>query len=271
MFDAASVRGYYIDFRAKTTSPLAATPERLIPAGLAQLALGWWERRLAGDTRAADEFRRICGLLEKRAERKDGKLLWPYDVFVSKYPTFWPPYSSMAQGQAASVFARAYLASGDAHDAELAQQAIRPIVEARSPLVTVTPDGPVPEESPGTPASHILNGWIYALWGLRDVELALGDPAAASLHELSLSCLRRMIDRYDVGWWTRYSLYPHKLVDLAKPFYHRLHADQTDVLYRLTGFAEFGDASRRWRSYDTPLNRARAVAHKVAFVATGYG
>src|SRR5207253_1755720 len=130
------------------------------------------------------------------------------------------------------------------------QRAIRSIVEEDSPLVAATPAGPVPEESPGDPPSLILNGWIYALWGLRDVELGLGSVEAAEMYSRSLDCLRQTIHRYDVGWWTRYSLYPHKIVDLAKPFYHRLHVDQADVLHRHTGFPEFEDAASRWRTYD---------------------
>ena len=268
--DESSVRGYYIDFRAKTISPSSRRPEQLLPAGLAQLALGWWERILAGEAHATDEFRRTCALLEQRADRRDGQLLWAYDGTVRKYPLAWPPYSGLAQAQAASVFVRAYTLSGDARDADLAQRAIRSLTDLDSDLVATTSAGPILEESPGEPTSHILNGWIYALWGLRDVELALGSAEAASMYEASLSCLRGMLDCYDVGWWTKYSLYPHKLPDLAKPFYHRLHADQAEILYRLTGHTEFGDAARRWRSYDTSVNWARAIAQKSLFVSTGY-
>jgi hypothetical protein len=79
-----------------------------------------------------------------------------------------------------------------------------------------------------------------------------------------------MLDQYDVGWWTRYSLYPHLLPDLAKPFYHRLHIDQVEVLYRLTGFEEFRSAARRWRGYDNHVYRIAAIAQKAMFVATRY-
>ena len=43
-----------------------------------------------------------------------------------------------------------------------------------------------------------------------------------------------------------------------------------EILYRLTGHPEFGDAASRWRSYDTGLNCARAIAQKSLFVSTGY-
>jgi heparosan-N-sulfate-glucuronate 5-epimerase len=142
--------------------------------------------------------------------------------------------------------------SGDPAHAEIALAAVRPLLEPTIPhLVTSTPAGPVLEESPSDPPSHILNGWIYTLWGLWDVHVGLESREAGALFESSLEALRRMIGLYDVGWWSRYSLYPHRVPDLAKPFYHRLHADQCDVLFRLTGMQEFKDAARAWHRYDT--------------------
>src|SRR5262249_16228449 len=108
------------------------------------------------------------------------------------------------------------------------------------------------------------------LWGLWDVAVGLDDGPARAMYEASLACLRRKLDEYDVGWWTRYSLYPHRLADLAKPFYHRLHIDQVEVLFRLTGFEEFQAAGRRWRAYDTPLHRLASISQKALFVATRY-
>lgn len=270
-FDEHAVRGYFIDFRSKTTTADALVPERLFPADLAQLALGWWERALAGERDAAPEFMRLCGLLVEQAESRGDELWWAYPIGITKYRTPAPTYSAMAQAQAASVFVRAHLAGGDARFLESALAAVRPLlVDSGSGLVARTADGPVLEESPSSPPSHILNGWIYSLWGLWDVALGLEDDATRAVYEDSLSCLRRKLDEYDVGWWTRYSLYPHRLPDLAKPFYHRLHADQVEVLYRLTGFDAFRDAAQRWRKYDTPLNRVASVSQKALFVATRY-
>ena len=38
-----------------------------------------------------------------------------------------------------------------------------------------------------------------------------------------------------------------------------------EVHYRLTHIAEFGEAARRWESYDSRPARLAAVAHKVPF------
>jgi heparosan-N-sulfate-glucuronate 5-epimerase len=270
-FEKGIVRGYFIDFRAKTTSPNAGAPSRLFPADLAQLALGWWDRALAGEVGAPEAFERVCALLEASASVQGDAWRWSYPIGIRKYKIVAPVHSAMAQGQIASTFVRAYLAGGNPRHAEIALAAVRPLLDGGgSGLVSNTPAGPVLEEVGGSPPSHILNGWIYSLWGLWDVAVGLGDKGAQEMYQASLTCLRQMLDRYDVGWWTRYSLYPHRLPDLAKPFYHRLHTDQMDVLYRQTGFEEFGKAARRWRGYDTPLHRMAAIAQKTLFVATRY-
>jgi heparosan-N-sulfate-glucuronate 5-epimerase len=267
--DLQVVRGYFIDFRAKTNSPTAARPEALVPAGLAQLALGWWERHLAGDAGAMTAFLRVCGLLAASGVDGARELLWRYEMPVSKYDLAPPWYSALAQAQSASVFVRAHLASGEDRFAELARRSIAPVLPGSpSGLLASTLEGPVPEEAPTNPPSLILNGWIYALWGLWDVAVGLGDRASRQLLDESLDCLRRTLHRYDVGWWSRYSLYPHRLPDLAKPFYHRLHIDQLEVLHRLTGVAEFGETARRFAAYDTRTHRLRAVAQKLLFVGT---
>lgn len=267
--DVERVRGYFIDFRAKTTSVSAAQPELLVPAGLAQLALGWWERHLAGDAEARERFFAISEQLAARGRRDDDVLLWSYDMPLPKYGLAAPWHSALAQGQAASVFVRAHLESGSDRFAELAGAAIAPVLPpGQAGLLVSTADGPVPEEAPSTPPSLILNGWIYALWGLWDVATGLDSTVANQLYEESVACLTRTLPQYDVGWWSRYSLYPHPLPDLAKPFYHRLHIDQLDALYRLTGSDAFRAMSERFARYDTVLGRTRALTQKARFVAS---
>jgi hypothetical protein len=84
-FEQAVVRGYFTDFRAKTVSPEAESPSRLLPGDLAQLALGWWDRSLAGDCGAIERFHDICELLEKGAEIRENEWRWPYHIAAPKY------------------------------------------------------------------------------------------------------------------------------------------------------------------------------------------
>jgi len=259
LFDTRRVGDYFTDLRGKTTAPGAARPERLLPAALAQLGLGWWGRMQRGDESAAQPFEVVCDLLARSARDADDGLRWDYHVALPKYGIEPPWCSALAQGQIASVFVRAAIRSGRSAHAGLALAAARPLLSDDSDLVTITPDGPVLEEVPRQSRSHVLNGWIYALWGLWDVEVGLGDEQSGDRFRASVRALRAWIDRYDTGWWTRYSVLPGGADDLAKPFYHRLHVDQVEILNRLTGFAEFTAAAARWRGYDRPANLVRAV------------
>lgn len=250
-YAGSRVSGYYIDFRSKTRSHAASDTERLLPAALSQLALGWWERSMAGERRALDEFLRVCALLVDRALAVGTELRWPMGIAAPKYHMVPGACSALAQGQAASVLIRAYLATSDERYAEWAYCAVSPLLTERpSDLVSITPVGPVLEEAPTIPASHILNGWISALWGVRDVQLGLGDDRARRAFDAGVDALRVHLPAYDVGWWSRYSLYPHVLEDLAKPMYHRYHIDQLRVMHTLTGAPDFQETAARWASYD---------------------
>jgi hypothetical protein len=264
--NADAVRGYPVDYSAKTTSPGAAAAGTLLPGDLAQLGLGWWERHLAGDPAARAPFLRVCELLVDKGE--DGT--FAYDIALPKYGLAPGWLSALAQGQAASVLARAYVETGEERWAELATAAAAPLLDESSPLVVVTPEGPVLQEVPSEPASHVLNGWIAGLWGLWDINSATGDERAARAFGAGIDCLERRLDRYDTGWWTLYSLYPHRLRDLAKPIYHRFHVTQMRGMHRLTGSARFGAAADRWALYDTPGHRVRALGQKGLFAGSRF-
>ena len=260
--------GYYIDYRPKIASHLAHPEFALGAADTAQLALGWHERALLGDASAADEFIRLAGDLARSGEAASDALVWPYSVALPKYAAPIPWYSAMAQGQIASVFIRAFQHQADDRWADLARRALAHVL-APGPqgFLSETPDGLVLEEvCPTAAPSHILNGWIFALWGVRDVALGLGDDDANRVLAATTDCLVRTLPRYDTGRWSRYSLYPHPRTDLAKPFYHRLHITQLGVMHALTGIAEFSKVAQRWRSYDTRPAALVAIASKVPFV-----
>ena len=126
---------------------------------------------------------------------------------------------------------------------------------------------PALEEAPSRPASLILNGWIFALWGLFDVAIGLGDARARALFDESAAALEQTLPAYDTGGWSLYSLFPHPFADLAKPFYHRLHGDQLEVLGHLTGTPSFAAAAERFRGYEARrVRRAAVAANKMVFV-----
>jgi heparosan-N-sulfate-glucuronate 5-epimerase len=195
------VSGYYLDLRQKAAAQLRprVTGRGEInlpgPTATAQRALGLHERWLLGEEHVLDRFLDETRFMRARAQEDGEALLWPNDVDVPKYRQRGPLFSCMPQGQAASAFVRAYLATRDGLWAEAALAAVRPLVadHGRLGLVTDTAAGPVLEEATTDPPSHILNGWIFALWGLWDVAKALDDPGARSLFDESAKALSRML------------------------------------------------------------------------------
>ena len=167
----------------------------------------------------------------------------------------------MAQGQAASALVRAFLLTGEERFAESAERSALAVEHFgdREGLLARTSAGPIPQECPSDPPSHILNGWVYFVWGLSDVARALDSAAAHRFFDTCTETLRLRIRDYDVGWWSRYSLYPPIAPDLAKPFYHRIHIVQMQMLYRMTHMMEFNDVGSAWQNCFNLRNSARAV------------
>jgi heparosan-N-sulfate-glucuronate 5-epimerase len=273
--EPGGVRGYYIDLRPKAES-LRWPPEWWCRheeqeyIAVSQLGLGCFERFLAGEGDAwlTAACRTADYLLEQqqRGGPRDGSWLhlWAYPhTFVVR-----PPWvSAMAQGEAASLFVRLHRETGAERFAEAARRALRPLeVPSSAGGVRAELGGPFFEETPTDPPSFILNGAMFALWGCYDVGVGLGDADASRLFREGSAALAANLHRWDTGWWSRYDLYPHPTVNLANPFYHRLHIDQLRAMHLLTDEPAFAAAAARFEGYAASrAQRVRAYAGKVLF------
>ncbi len=272
--------GYYNDLRVElpTDDPVearrllqvfVADRERANHVTIAQLALGAWQMRSEDEawlTVFVEAAEWLAGALDDVGGLQY-LFAMPHTFEISP-----PWYSAMAQGEAASVFVRAALTLGDSAFADAAERAIQPLLSEESSIVAHTPEGPVLQEYPTQPPSHVLNGWMFALWGMYDVaklaeQAGRAAPEAERAFLEGTSALVRRVDLYDAGLgWSRYDLYPHRLTHVASPFYHRLHV----ALLRSTADLTGEDALRRkagdWEASagSLPL-RTAAVARKVAF------
>jgi hypothetical protein len=276
LVDRSRLRGYYIDFRPKVVGD-AGWPPPWLREGygyvkLAQLALGHFERYVADGDEASLEFARAaCRHLIRTQQPAgaDDEGGWRHDFpFTHRVELGIPWLSAMAQGQAASLLLRVHGETGEEELAEAALLATRPF---RLPVerggVTATIDGHLfAEEYPTVPASHVLNGGVFATWGVRDVAATLGDPDVVSLHEELRAGLAATAARFDTGTWSRYDLFPKPPVNVASSFYHQLHISQLEALHGLYGDEEFAAVGRRFVAYEQrPVLRAAAFTRKVVF------
>jgi len=171
----------------------------------------------------------------------------------------------MAQGQLASLLVRAAVLL---QRPELADEAVRAVRSLKDPalgLIVATPDGDVLQEYPATPPTHVLNGWIWALWGLYDV--GRSNPDAFAAFAQGCDTLAARIETYDMAsGWSRYDIYPHPVVNVASPFYHQLHIEQLRALHALSPHSEFARMADRWEAaFQRRTTRAVAVLRKVGF------
>jgi hypothetical protein len=112
----------------------------------------------------------------------------------------------------------------------------------------------------------VLSGAVFALWGLRDVGLALGDADLLRAFEEGVDVLAANIHRWDTGGWSRYDLYPHRVTNVASFAYHELHVTQLEAMNDLAPRPELHEAAERFGAYmASPARRARAFARKALF------
>ena len=269
-------RGYYIDFRFKAEEP-AWPPPWLGPlsgqlhVATIQWGLGAYERFLCGEGEewlaAALEAGEHLVSIQQRGGRQDGG--WRHFFPMPHTYRIDPPWiSAIAQGEGASLLARLHGETGEERFGEAAARALRPLetpVAAGGTLADL--DGaPFVEEYPTRPSSFVLNGAIFALWGYRDVGVALGDAATSARFEELATALAENLHRWDTGHWSRYDLYPHPVPNVASPAYHLLHIRQLEVLERLVPRPQFGAVKDRFQGYRaSALCRRRAMAQKIGF------
>jgi heparosan-N-sulfate-glucuronate 5-epimerase len=270
-FDASGVRGYYIDMSVKAGSPVWPGDAQWIHVAATQWGLGCFERYLAGDGEvwlaAATER---AGELVAR-QHPDGPLAGGFvhtDTFPHTFSLRPPWLSAMAQGEAASLLVRIFNETGDERYAEAARRALLPLsVDAVAGGVRAMLDGlSVPEEYPTQPPSFVLHGAIFALWGLYDVGAALDDASASDAFEEALDTLAENLHRWDLGYWSRYDLFPHAVLNVASSFYHDLHINQLHAMHRLAPSDQLVEMAERWQRYAaSPSCRRRAFARQALF------
>ena len=194
---------------------------------------------------------------------------WPY-----RQTLVAPWYSGLAQGQGLSLLVRAATDTGQTRYADAADRAFRALtleVAAGGVIVTDSEGRVWIEEYIVDPPTHILNGFIWALWGVFDYMTWRGDASARALFERCVDTLEGNLSRYDAGFWSLYELNDDGPAMLASPYYHRLHIVQLRVLERMTGRACFGAVAKRWAAYRSRrVFRVRALAQKAWFKLRRY-
>jgi hypothetical protein len=284
--DYGAIGRYYMNFADKTkyAGPFDADGIPVLdykgplglqynPNAIAQYALGLYDLYLdkkepqykESFLKQADWFVKNIRIVE------NGVGLWEYNFDFEYHKGLKAPWrSALAQGQGISVLARAYQITKNniyLKTASTAFKAFQKKIAFPGGVAFTDDKGYVWfEELIFDPPTHVLNGFIWALWGVYDYYLLTKNPAALQLFNNAVKTLEDNIHRYDIGFWTVYHLLPTRLKMVASPYYQRLHIVQLDAMYRLTGKPVFKKYSDKWQKYySNPLYRSIAVCWKCLF------
>jgi hypothetical protein len=173
--------------------------------------------------------------------------------------------SSMIQGEAMSVLSRAWYVTRDQSFLDAAAACIAPFEES---LVQGGILGGISaagvswyEEYVTEPLNHVLNGMIFALWGLRDLALMSDSESAKKLFDSGVESLRIALPLFDNGFWSWYWISEQGKPYIASMLYHNFHIAQLKSLALQTGVVEFKETAARFEGYSrSPKCRLMAAS-----------
>jgi len=276
---------YYMGFaeKARYDSPMDASGIPLLdyhgsiglqhnPVAIAQWGLGNYNcfRRRAEPECRKKFLRAADWLCANLLPNRFGISVWNHNFDWEYRETLKSPwYSALAQGQGISVLVRAHAETKDTKYLDAATRAFQSFTmstELGGVIFTDCSGDLWFQEYITSVPTHILNGFIWAAWGVYDYYLATGSQEAQWLFAAAVVTLTKNLGRYDLGFWSLYELSGTFLPMIASPFYHRLHIAQLRVMHRLTAEKPFSEYAERWENYArSGRKRTRAVCYKSAF------
>jgi hypothetical protein len=174
-----------------------------------------------------------------------------------KYKTLRAPWvSAMYAGNAVSALLRGYLLLGQNEWLHVAKRIVPSFaipVQRGGAQMTDDCGHLWFEEYPLQPPTHVLNGFLFSLWGILDFARLTGDGRCWQWWHEGVGTLLAHLPEYDAGFWSVYDL---RYRELSSVHYHRkIHVPQLRVMHALTGEDLFGRYARRWERFGRSLWR----------------
>lgn len=226
----------------------------LFPVGIFQYAFGLLDLFYeTNDKRYIDKFKQCADWAVDHQEESGA-----WDNFSYYYPN--NPYGAMAQGEGISLLIRAYSIYHEEKYLDAAKKAIDfMLMDVKKGGCTSYENSDVILlEYPHRKA--VMNGWIFAWWGLYDYVQVAKDETCKNLLNTSCESLIKHLPLFKNAYWSVYDLEQR----MASPFYHNLHIAQMQAMYQLTGKEVFNEYAKRWvRQQKNPLCKGLAFVKKV--------
>jgi len=242
------------------------------PLAIAQYGLGNFNLYLkTREEKYLSEAKLQAEWLIKNLEEND-KGFW---VWKHRFPWHYKKwlksgwFSAHSQGTGISLLVRLYKETSDKRCLETAQKAFVSLdAEIKNGGVKyIDPESGVwLEEYLISPPTHILNGYLWALWGVWDYWLLTKDENAKRLFDDCVKTIKKNINLYDCGFWSLYDLSQQALKMVASHYYHGLHIVQLKATAIISGEKIFGDYALKFEKYrNNFLYRQLSLIYKAVF------
>lgn len=251
--------------------------KQYVPVAIAQYGLGnynLYER--TGESEYLAKATKQAEWLATNLEKNDSNIpVWNFKFdWEYKVKLIAPWYSGLSQGLGISLLARIYRDSNINRYLLCAENAYLPLslpIEKGGVIYLDNSDNPWIEESIIEPPTHVLNGFLWALWGVWDFYLLTEREEVRRAFNAFKETLKCNLPQYDIGYWSLYELADLRIKMLASPFYHSLHSVQLEITARLTGEEIFQKYAEKWEGYTKKrYNRTRALLEKAIFKMIHY-
>lgn len=250
-YSVSEIAGYYNNFCGKIENTknfdAAGIPQNIashgnerkkvyFPIAIFQYGLGAYDLWL--QTKKTDYYTDFLAMVDWAVRNQEESGAW--NTFgVLHYSN---PYSSMAQGEGASLLARAYKETGNQIYYIACTKAIEfmllPIEAGGTSEYTAS--GLILKEYPDK--APVLNGWIFSAFGLFDTWKMTGEPKYLDAWEKSTDEIRNNLSKFDAGHWSYYDLGGK----FTSPFYHSLHIELLKSLNHLSPDSEYEKYMKKW-------------------------
>lgn len=229
------------------------------PINIAQYGLllhGLWLNNK--DENTLSKMKACVRVIEQLMTENEKYCYWEHATINSRFGLQPGWTSAMAQGQCISLFLRYYQITKEEKYFISAQKAFRflEVPVAEGGVRAYDKEGNLWLEeypSPEQP-SCVLNGFIYAMWGLYDLYRVTKNEKVKEDIDNCVLTLKNTLSKYDVGYW---SLYDQRTKELVRYYYQKnVHVPQMEVMYDLTGEEIFKTYYKKWKKTITPFHYA---------------
>lgn len=212
----------------------------------------WLEKRNEKHEQILDA---CMNILERIKTETKSTVCWIQNKYNKRYDIKAPWVGAMDQGQALSFYIRYFQLTNNEYYLLQAEKIVAffDLNVEDGGFKRIDKNGNLwYEEYPSSEPSYVLNGFIFALYGLIDFYRVTNDQKVKKTIDSCVSTITNNIHKYDSGYWSYYDQLKKELVR----FYYQknIHVPQMKSLYILTNNKIFDKYAQKWEKNIKPIN-----------------